>query len=103
MGSLLRHLTDKEIADPVHAQLCNSFDQCITNCLGPNCSIKDFSDPEDLTPDPAYYDDDGIIADPDKGTVKIMPTPEAGDNYISAEIMLPKGGTMSRGRVTKHK
>jgi hypothetical protein len=32
-----------------------------------------------------------------------MPTPEAGDNYISAEIMLLKGGTMSRGQVTKCK
>ena len=82
--STLRHLTDVEIADPVHFQLRTSFDQSITNCLGPNCSIKDFPDPEDLTPDPAYYDDDGNIGDPDESTVKIMPTSEAGDNYISA-------------------
>jgi hypothetical protein len=41
--------------------------------------------------------------DPDEGTVKIMPAPEAGDNYITAKVMMPKGGTMSRGRVTKRK
>jgi len=98
-GSTLRHLnlTDQELADPVHSHLRSSFDQFITNCLGPNCSINDFPDPEDLTPDPAYYDDDGFMDDPNEGTVKIMQTPEAGDNYISAEVMLPKGGTMSRG------
>ena len=95
--STLRHLTDVEIADPVHSQLRTSFDQSITNCLGPNCSIKDFPDPEDLTPNLAFYDDDSFMDDPDKGTVEIMPTPEVGDNYISAEVMLPKSGTMSRG------
>ena len=50
-----------------------------------------------------YYDDDSIMDDPDEGTVKIMPAPEAGDNYITAKVMMPKGGTMSRGRVTKRK
>ena len=86
---MLHHLTDEDIADPVHAQLRNSFDQSITNCLGPNCSISDFSDPEDLTPDLAYSNDDGI---------KVTPTKVPSRNYISTEIMLLKGGTMSRGQ-----
>ena len=81
----------------------SSFDQSITNCLGPNCSINDFPNPEDLTPDSAYYDDDSIMDDSDEGTVEIMLTPEAGDSYISAEVMLPKGSTMSNLLLTKRK
>ncbi len=30
-------------------------------------------------------------------------TPKIGDNYLSAELMLPKGGVLVKGRVTAHK
>jgi hypothetical protein len=30
-------------------------------------------------------------------------TPEIGDNYLSAELMLPKGGVLVKGRVTARK
>ncbi len=39
--------------------------------------------------------------DPDHGDAEI--TPEMGDNYLSAEIMLPRGGTMVRGRIATQK
>ena len=29
--------------------------------------------------------------------------PEAGDNYVGVDLLLPKGGTMTRGRVTAQK
>ncbi len=29
--------------------------------------------------------------------------PETGDNYLSAELMLPKGGVLVKGHVTAHK
>ncbi len=39
--------------------------------------------------------------DPEYGDAEVMP--EIGDNYLSAELMLPKGGVMVKGRVTAHK
>jgi hypothetical protein len=53
-----------------------------------------------LTPDPDHFDDTNLI-DPDCSDAEI--TPEMGDNYLSAEIMLPRGGTMVKGRVATHK
>jgi hypothetical protein len=53
-----------------------------------------------LTPDPDHFDDTTSI-DPDHGDAEI--TPEMGDNYLSAEIMLPRGGTMVKGRVAMRK
>ena len=71
------------------------FDASITTHLGPAATAADFP-AEDLTPDPCHYDDDDFL-DPDIGDVEV--TPEAGDNLVSAEIMLPRGGTMARGCV----
>jgi hypothetical protein len=39
--------------------------------------------------------------DPEYGDAEV--TPEIGDNYLSAELMLPNGGVMVKGRVTAHK
>ena len=58
--------------------------------------VQDFPS-ENLTPDPDHYDDTDLI-DPDRSDAEI--TPEMGDNYLSAEIMLPRGGTMVNGGVT---
>ena len=53
-----------------------------------------------MTPDPDHYDDTNLI-DPDYGNAEI--TLEMGDNYLSAEIMLPRGGTMVKGHVAVRK
>ncbi len=55
---------------------------------------------EDLTPDPTYYDDTNAM-DPEYGDAEVIP--EIGDNYLSAELILPKGGVMVKGRVTARK
>ena len=52
------------------------------------------------TTPPLYYQETDPI-DPDHGDAEI--TPEMGDNYLSAEIMLPRGGTMVKGRVATRK
>jgi hypothetical protein len=39
--------------------------------------------------------------DPEYGDAEIVP--KIGDNYLSTELMLPKGGVMVKGRVTAHK
>ena len=53
-----------------------------------------------MTPDPDHFDETDLI-DPDYSDAEI--TPEMGDNYLSAEIMLPRGGTMVKGRVATRK
>ena len=50
-----------------------------------------------------YYDDDHKDATPDAPTEKFTLTPEIGDNYVNMELMLPRGGTLARGRVTERK
>ncbi len=55
---------------------------------------------EDLTPDPTYYDDTAT-ADPEYGDAEVMP--KTGDNYLSTELMLPKGGVFVKGHVTARK
>jgi hypothetical protein len=76
-----------------------NFDESIQLHLGPAALPQDFP-AEDLTPDPTYYDDTDTM-DPEYGDAEV--TPETGDNYLSTELMLPKGGVLVEGRVTARK
>ncbi len=80
----------------MHTASCNAFDASIAERLGPAAWEDDFP-AVDLTPE---YEPIGINSDlkPDQEDLKV--TSEAHDNYVGVELMLPKGGTMSRGRVT---
>ena len=53
-----------------------------------------------MNPNPTYFDDTHII-DPNYGDAEI--TPQMGDNYLTAELMLPRGGTMVKDRVSARK
>ncbi len=53
-----------------------------------------------MTPDYDFYDDDHDL-DPDHADLEV--TPEMGDNYLSAEISVPRGGTLAKGCVTSRK
>ncbi len=53
-----------------------------------------------MTPDPAYLDDTNVM-DPEYANAEI--TPKIEDNYLSAELMLPKSGVMVKGRMTARK
>jgi hypothetical protein len=75
------------------------FDESIEQHLGSAALPQNFPS-EDLAPDPAYFDDSNVI-DPDYGDAEILP--KMGNNYLSAELMLPKGGVMVMGHVTAHK
>jgi hypothetical protein len=97
--STRRHLTDEELNSPVHMDMRRKFDEAIDLHLGPAALPQDFP-AEDLTPDPAYYDDTDTM-DPECGDAEM--TPETGDNYVSAELMLPKGGVLVQGHVTARK
>jgi hypothetical protein len=97
--STQRHLTDEEPDSPVHKDMRRKFDESIEHHFGPVALPQDFPS-EDLTPDRTYYDDTNAI-DPDYGDTEV--TPKIKDNYLSAELMLPKGSVMVKGRVTARK
>jgi hypothetical protein len=97
--STLQHLTNEERSSSVHQEMRCKFDESIEQHLGPAALPQDFSS-KDLTPHPAYFDDTNAI-DLDYGDAVIMP--EIGDNYMFAELMLPKGGVMVKGHVTARK
>ncbi len=75
------------------------FDESIEHHLGLAALLQDFPS-EDLTPDPAYFDDTNAM-DPEYGDAEIMP--KIGDDYLSTELMLPKGSVMVKGHVTARK
>ncbi len=80
-------------------EMCRVFNESITHPLGPNATEQDFP-AGDLTPDYDFYDEDHDL-DPDHGNLEV--TPEMGDNYLNAEISIPRGGTLVKGRVTSRK
>jgi len=49
-----------------------------------------------MTPEYLTYEDDHNL-NPDHDDLEVMP--EIGDNYLSAEISIPRGGSMVKGRV----
>ncbi len=95
----LRHLTDEERQSSIHLDKRRQFDESVVTHLGPASTVQDIP-AKNMTPDPDHYDETDPI-DPDQGDVEI--TPEIGNNYLSAEIMLPRGGTMVKGRVAGRK
>ena len=54
------------------------------------------------TPIYEYYENyDEITLDPLSEELEL--TPQVGDNFLNAEIMLPKGGSMAKGKVVRRK
>ena len=100
--STIRHLTLDKLTDPDHIDMTKSFDDNIIQKLGVPATENDF-DKDYLTPTYEYYDEDHHDATPDAPPEQLTPTPEIGDNYLNMELMLPRGGTHARGRVTERK
>jgi hypothetical protein len=97
--STLRHLTAEELSSSVHKEMRRRFDESIEHHLGLAALPQNFP-AEDVTSDPTYFDDTNAM-DPEYGDAEIMP--KIGDNYLSAKLMLRKGGVMVKGQVTVRK
>jgi hypothetical protein len=54
-----------------------------------------------LTPTHEHYDDKIFDHNPTYGDIEV--TPETGDTFLGAEILLPRGGVMTKARVTSRK
>ena len=95
----VRPLNGDELQSSVHQKECQDFDKSIDTHFGPGATADDF-EAKDLTPNPVYFEDIHII-NPDYGDAEI--TPKMGDNYLTAEIMLPRGGSMVKGHISARK
>ncbi len=82
----------------MHIETRRAFDTTIHEIIGPAATTQDV---EDTTHEYNAFDPDLLDLDPDHGDTEV--TPEYGDNFVRAEILLPMGGAMARGRVTKKK
>jgi hypothetical protein len=87
------------------------FDNMITKRIGRK-SVPGDLPAEDLTPEYEHYHgnimeegpDNAYEEDlPDDNYLDLLPTPEVGDNYISAEVLLPLGGVLRWGKVISPK
>jgi hypothetical protein len=83
------------------------FDNMISKHIGRKSVPGDFP-AEDLTLEYEHYlghtieeDTDNAYEEgsPNNDNLDPLPTPEAGDNYISAEVLLPLGSILRRGKV----
>jgi hypothetical protein len=97
--STLRHLTQQELQCSVHTAAQLRFDESIRKHLGTSATVAGFP-AEDVTPDPDHLDGSDLIS-PDLTDVEV--TPEYGDNLLNAEILLPRGGVMTKGCVSARK
>ena len=127
--STVRPVSEENMKDPVYLEKMKDFMSSLHDSVGAPAQPGDFPK-EYLTPEyEAYesYTDEELGLKPDnprfqtepneadssddylEGTadddlpVEIVPTPEADDNLVGAEVMLPLGGQLARGRVTMRK
>ena len=100
--STIRHLTRDKLTNPDHIATRKAFDDNIIQKKGVPATENDF-DKYYLTPTYEYYDNDHQDAAPDAPPEQLTPTLEIGDNYLNMKLMLPRGGTLARGRVKERK
>ena len=96
--STLQHLTNDKLQCRVHTEMRTAFDRDILHTLGPTALTEDFP-AEDINLKYDHYNPDIFDLNPDFGDIEVKH--EYGDNYVRAEVLIPRGETMTRGRVTK--
>ena len=100
--STIRRLTHDELKNPEHIATTKAFNDNIIQKIGVPETEVEF-DKDHLTQKYEYYNDDHQNAAPDAPREHLTRTPEIGDNYLNMELILPRGGTLARGRVTERK
>ena len=82
--------------------MTKAFDDNIIQKIGVPAT-ENYFEKDYLTPTYEYYDDDHQDGTPDASPEQLTPTAEIGYNYLNMELMLPRVGTLARGRVTESK
>jgi hypothetical protein len=101
--STYRPLTDEELQSEAEKKARTDFDAEIERRLGPSMKPDDFEDNDIETPTYETYEDDDDEPMPPAPDADEEPTPELGDNYLHAEVLLPRGDTTQTGRVIGRK
>ena len=100
--SSYHHLTDDEIDSPEEKEKHQLFDKVVEQKLGKAAQSSDFGGGYETPTYEQYTDDDGDgighATDADA-----EPTPLTFDNYLGAEVVLPKGDDMVAGKVVRRK
>jgi len=101
--STYRSLMEEEIADEKEKKERDTFDQVTNERYGMPMVADDFEGSEDVEANPPdlYEDDSGEKHEhvPDAEDI----TPETGDEYVGAEVNIPRGGVLTSGKVTGRK
>ena len=117
--STFRELTQAEWESEDGKEARRLYDEAIHHKLGQPSTDGDFEDvPETETPAYDFYGDSDPKQQPEApdaeekpyqllmgegGTVDAIPTPEMGDEFLNASIMLPRGSGHCRGKVVSRK
>lgn len=116
--STFRELTQEELESEEGKVARRLFDEQIALKLGQPSTEEDFEDvPDTETPRFNLYEDDDAKQQPSapsdeekpyvllglEGTIDSIPTPEEGDEFVNATILLPRASGQSRGRVIGRK
>ena len=100
--SSYRHLTEDELNSPSEKEERQLFDKVIEQKLGKAAQSSDFGEGYEMPTYEPYVDNDGDgighATDADD-----EPTPLTFDNYLGAEVVLPKGDDMVAGKVVGRK
>ena len=100
--SLYHHLTEDQINNPSEKEKHQLFNRVVEQQLGEAGQSSDFGEGYEMPTYEPYADNDGdgighaMDADDE-------PTPLTFDNYLGAEVVLPKGDDMVAGKVVGRK
>ena len=100
--STFRALTQDEWDDPAEKEARQAFDRKIAETFGDQSKPDDFGEDLDLGEAQLYEDDD--VQEQNKGTPDRDDLPDDYyDQYLNAEVLLPKGDQMMTGKVKRRK
>jgi hypothetical protein len=99
--STFRALTQDKIDDPAEKESCKAFDDQVQHTFGDQSSPDDYKDELQGDESHYYHDEEG---EPNKGTPDRDDVPDDYfDQYLNAEVLLPKGDRMLTGTVQRRK
>lgn len=101
--STYRGLTQDEVDSPEERSEREAFDKSVAEKLGNSVTDKDLDAEGLATPTYEKYEDDTDGTERPTPDVEDVVTPEEGDVYLNADVLLPRGDGMRTGRVRRRK
>ena len=99
--STYRHLTDDEIRDPTEIEKRKDYTSKVNEKLGGVAKVEDYDGLVDVeTPTYEAYEDDDDPKPPIAPDIDDI-TLDTYDNYVGADVLLPKGDVMVTGKVKR--